>query len=360
MKIVSITCYFDPHYIRSAVLEQALTQLPDVELTTIRNNNRGLGRYAEVLWKLLKLRLSGTKVDAYLLNFRGYELLPFVLLLAGKTPVIFDEFINPVEVLTEHRKQRAGTLIGLLMGGWLYLAKLYYLLLRRCRVILADTEAHKAYAARLSKVPLERYAAIPVGTDESLFKADAVVASNKPAFQVFYYGSMVPLHGVEYLIEAAELLKDIPDITFLIAGKTARYTEKITNANAAGARITCLDWIDFNDVPRYINESSLCIAGPLGGTVQSQYVVTGKTYQFLASGALTLVGQNEATTMFEDRVNALVVPQADAHALAGSIRWAYEHQDQLPAIAARGRTLYDQQFSSAHIQQQLKALLEGL
>jgi glycosyltransferase involved in cell wall biosynthesis len=359
MKIVSITCYFDPHYIRSAVLEQALTGLPGVELLAIRNGSRGLGRYFEVLWKLCKLRLSGTKVDAYLLNFRGYELLPFVLLLAGKTPVIFDEFINPVEVLTEHRKQRAGTFTGLIMGGWLYLAKLYYLLLRRCRIILADTEAHKAYTARLSNVPLERYAAIPVGTDETLFKPGGG-APGKPIFQVFYYGSMVPLHGVEYLIEAAELLKDIPAITFLIAGKTARYADRITHADSNGAHITCLDWIDFNDVPRYINESSLCVAGPLGGTVQSQYVVTGKTYQYFASAAVAVVGRNEATTIFEDKVNALVVQQADAQALADSIRWAYEHQNQLPSIAARGRALYEQQFSSAQIQEQLATILKGL
>ncbi|MEO6513716.1 MAG: glycosyltransferase family 4 protein [Candidatus Saccharimonadales bacterium] len=360
MKIVSVTCYFDPHYIRSRVLEQALTSLPDVELISVCNNTRGLGRYPEVLLKLLRLRFSNPKPDAYLLNFRGYELLPFVLLLAGKTPVIFDEFINPVEVLTEHRQQRAGTLVGAVMGGWLYLAKLYYLLLRRCTVILADTEPHKVYTASLSKLPLERYVAIPVSTDETLFTTSAIASDNKPAFQVFYYGSMVPLHGVAYLIEAAELLKDIPEITFLIAGKTARYADTIAAANAAGAHVTCLDWIDFNDVPRYIQESAVCVAGPFGGTVQAQYVVTGKTYQFLASRAVALVGENQATAMFEDKVNALVVPQANAQALADSIRWAYEHQAELTTMATNGRTLYEDNFSSRVVAQALQTILKKL
>jgi glycosyltransferase involved in cell wall biosynthesis len=359
MKLVSITCYFDPHYIRSTVLEQALHNLPDIEVTSVRNTHRGLLRYYDVLRRLLYLRLSGQQPDVYLLNFRGYEMLPFVLLLAGKTPVIFDEFINPVEVLAEHRKQKSNLLIKLLMGTFNLFAHFYYWLLKHCRVVLIDTEAHKLFTAHESGLPLEKYAALPVGTDEQLFKPTAK-ESNRPPFQVFYYGAMVPLHGVDYLIQAAEMLKDVPEITFLIAGKTARYTDKIAAANKAGARITCLEWINLADIPTYINQSAINVGGPFGGTQQAQYVVTGKTYQYLASQAVALVGQNQTTTMFDDKVNALVVPQADAQALADSIRWAYEHQDKLATIAANGRALYDQQFSSVQIEKQLASILQSL
>ena len=40
------------------------------------------------------------KPDVYLLTFRGYEMLPFyALLIAGSQPVVFDEWINPLEVV---------------------------------------------------------------------------------------------------------------------------------------------------------------------------------------------------------------------------------------------------------------------
>ena len=362
MKVVSITCYFDPHYVRSRVFEHALAQTPGIELVTIRNSRRGLSRFFEVTWMLVKLRFNrhSKQPDIYWLNFRGYELLPLVLLLAGRKPVIFDEMINPVEVLTEHRKQRAGTPIGTLMGLWTAFALLYYWLLKHCSVILADTEAHKHYTASLSHVPLQRYKAVPIGTDETVFKPrEAAIANKKrPAFQVFYYGSMVPLHGAEYLIAAAEQLKDIPEITFLIAGKSSRYESAIAAAVKAGARITRRDWIEFATLPNIMHESAICIGGPLGGTVQSQFVITTKTYQSLACGALTLVGSNEATNeFFRDKANALVVTQADRQALATAILWAYENQSELSAIAAHGHQTYERHFSSQSIQQAMKSIL---
>jgi glycosyltransferase involved in cell wall biosynthesis len=363
MKVVSITCYFDPHYIRSQVLEQALLNLPDVELITIRNMHKGLLRYPEVLGRLLKFKFSRTKPDVYLLNFRGYELLPFVLLLAGRKPVIFDEMINPVEVVTEHRKQRAGTFVGALMNVWSIFALFYYWLLGRCRVILADTEAHKVFTASASHVPLDRYVAIPVSTDETAFKpnTDTKIDSERPAFQVFYYGSMVPLHGVQYLIEAAELLKHIPDISFLIAGRTTLYKSTIAAAQKAGANINCLDWVEFAKLPGIMANSSVCVGGPFGNTVQSRYVITTKTYQSLAGGVATLVGQNEATSeLFHDKDNALVVPQANAQALADEIEWAYKHQPELTAIGANGRKLYEQHFSSQAVQKTFTDILQKL
>lgn len=360
MKIVSITCYFDPNYIRTQVLEHALQTLPDVELIPIHNTARGAKRYPEILWKLLKFKFSRTKPDVYLLNFRGYELLPFVVLLAGRTPIIYDEFINPVEVLAEHRKQKDSTAIRVIMGVFNLFAKFYYWLLRRCNAILMDTEPHKLFTAQESGLSPSKYAAIPVSTNEALFTPNTQSSPEHPKFQVFYYGSMVPLHGVEYVIEAAKLLQDEPEISFLIAGKTAKHKATIDAAIAGGAHITCLDWINFNDLPQYVADSAICVGGPFGSTPQSRFVVTGKTYQFLASESVVLVGENEATKLFKDKQNALVVPQADASAIAESIRWAYHHQDQLPAIAKAGRALYDQHFSNAIVAQNLHEILTKL
>ncbi|HET8709097.1 MAG TPA: glycosyltransferase [Candidatus Saccharimonadales bacterium] len=362
MKVVSITCYFNPDYVRTQVLEQALHSLPEVELIPIHNTKRGAGRYPEILWKLLKFKFSRTKPDVYLLNFRGYELLPLVVLLAGRKPIVYDEFINPVEVLAEHRKQKDSTAVRLAMGVFNVFATFYYWLLRRCNVILMDTEAHAVFTAHESGLPPAKYKAIPVSTNEAVFTPQVQPSAEHPKFQVFYYGSMVPLHGAKYVVEAAKLLQDEPEISFLIVGKskTAAHKAAIDDAVANGARITYKEWIDFNDLPQHFADSAICVGGPFGDTPQSRFVVTGKTYQILASQAVVLVGQNQATRLFQDKQNALVVPQADAKAIAESIRWAYQNQDQLPAIAKTGRALYDQHFSNAIVAQDLHEILTKL
>lgn len=103
----------------------------------------------------------------------------------------------------------------------------------------------------------------------------------------------------------------------------------------------------------------MCLGGPFGDTVQSQYVVTGKTYQFLASSRATVVGLNQETRLFTDRQDALVVAQADSKALVSAIKWAYAHPVQLQTVAENGRKLYERQFSSKQIAGDLRRLMSS-
>src|SRR5882757_5918361 len=105
MRIAVITCYHDPDYVRARTLRAALKTMPDVKVTVIKNTHKGLLRYPEVLWKL-RQTLKKQKVDVCLLTFRGQEILPFVLALAGKRPVWFDELIIPTAYATAEQHQK--------------------------------------------------------------------------------------------------------------------------------------------------------------------------------------------------------------------------------------------------------------
>lgn len=347
-KIVSITCYKD--YVRTHTIEAALRSQPDVEVVTIKNKRSGLLRYPEVLWATLRVRAT-QKPDAYLVNFRGYELLPFVLLIAGRKPVLFDEFINLTEwVVDEHKKIRKNGLAARLLNtvyGWL---------LRRCRVILMDTPAHAAYAAERSAVPLERYVSLPVGADNALFYP----RKSKPSgqFTVLYYGSMLPVHGVNTVLEAAKLLQDTPEISFYFIGGKQGIVDQIVAAASAGLAVRHTQWVPYDELPNLVATAGVNLGGPFGNTPQSQHVVTGKTYQHLAVGAPTIIGKNASTADFTDKKHALVVPQANARALADAIHWAYAHPRQLAAIGAAGRKLYEQKFDEPAIAAQLQLALQ--
>jgi glycosyltransferase involved in cell wall biosynthesis len=178
--------------------------------------------------------------------------------------------------------------------------------------------------------------------------------------RVFFYGYMLPLHGPQFVLEAAELLKDNPDITFLLAGRIGKYEEAIVAAQGRGARIEYRQWVPFDELPELIAGSAVNIAGPFGQTFQAQHVINGKVYQFLASGSVALLGANQNTANFINHVNSLVVPRGDAQAIAREIEWAYNNQDQLPAITRAGRELYDQHYSNKVISGYLKQMLDRL
>ncbi|MCK9540296.1 hypothetical protein, partial [Dokdonella sp.] len=157
MKLCIITCYNQPDYIRARTLRAAAAEIEGVEALVVKNSRTGLLRYPEVFWRLLKTRLKD-RPDAYLLTFRGYEmLLPVRLLSIGK-PLIYDEFINPIEwVSYEHKKiGKYNPLTGLL---WLY----YRLLLACTSLILTDTESHADLSAGMMKVRRDKFLTLPVG-----------------------------------------------------------------------------------------------------------------------------------------------------------------------------------------------------
>lgn len=352
MKLAIITCYKQPDYIRAQTLRAAAAQYPRIELIIVKNRHTGLLRYPEVFWKSLALR-SRQKPDVYLITFRAYEILPWLALISWPKPLIYDEFVNPLEWLNEPQTEWWVRLMpkALLRG-------FYRLLLKRCRIILADTEAHAESSRKLNGKSRASYYALPVSTDETIFKP---AAAHKPAtnFQVFYYGNMRPLHGLPHVLDVAVELKDKP-IEFLIVGGGPATKTAVDQAIQKGAHITYKTWIPFKQLPNYIRQADLCLGGPFGNTAQARQVITGKTYQFLASARPTVVGRGQATELFIDRQNSLLVPLGDTSALTAAIQWAADHPDQLAQIAQAGRQLYDQAFSQAQVACQLATILDKI
>ena len=357
--IAVITCYYQPDYVRARTLRAALQTMPAVEVIIIKNRHRSLLRYPEVIWKLWRLKHT-QEVDAYLLTFRGQEILPLVLWAARKKPVIFDEFIVPLAYATQEKHAFS-------FGSWLRhitarLAQPFYRRwLKRCRWILADTAAHAVLSAEISGISPDTYLVSPVGTDEQLFKPWPPTAYTD-IFQVFYYSSgMQPLHGIPIVLQAAELLKDNPRIRFLLAGGKQPMQRAIKAAQRRGANIEYQRWIPFETLISTIHNSGVCLGGPFGDTPQAHHVITGKTYQFLAAGAPTIIGASDTTNQyFHDKQNGLVVRQADPQALADAIIWASQHPQNLQRIAEKGHLLYSQEFSTTAIARRLRPLIDQL
>lgn len=353
MKIAIITCYKQPDYVRARTLRTAFTAVPDVETVVIRNRHKGWLRFVEVPLKILRARRRD-KPDAWIITFRGYEMLLFMALSLNRKPIIFDELVNFTEWMEEHGRLKAGNWRYRLFRRW------YAHLVKRCRLILADTEAHASHSAELNRLDLSRYRTIPVGTDETVFYPRELQKPTNQPFTVFYYGHMLPLHGLSYVLEAAEMLKDRVGINFRLVGGKPKVKKACQAAAKSGARVTHEDWLPFDELPSAALTADLTLGGPFGDTTQSQFVITGKTYQFLALGAPVLIGQNRVNDLFQDKVNCLSVPQADAKAIAEAIMWAHDHPEELKQIGQAGHRLYQAHFSQAVINGLVKQLIKDL
>ncbi len=351
-KLAVVTCQPDPDYVRARTLRTGLAALSDIEVLVLKNRHRGTLRYIEIAWKLVGIRWKHNP-DTYLLTFRGYEILPWLLLLTRGKKVIFDEFINPIEwAAYEHKLLNPRGFVCRTLG------LLYSFLLQHCDAIITDTESHAKLSAHLSKISIKKYFAIPVGTDESFFfPTSREEPKNPKPFRVFFYGNILPLHGLDIILNAALQLRSHADIEFMLIGGCALHKSQIERAARSGARIAHKQFVPFEELASYIHNASICLAGPFGDTVQARHVITGKTFQFLACGSPTVVGHNLASNVFSDRKNALVVPQGDPNALSDAILWGYTHRDLLREIGKSGQKLYEDLFSTKPISTSISNLL---
>ncbi len=222
--------------------------------------------------------------------------------------------------------------------------------------MLADTDSHAAASAKITGIEQSKIEAVFVGTDESTFRGRTSERIENEQFTVFYYGNMLPLHGLTYVIDAAVKMKH-DAVKFILVGGNAKVAHDVAHATRDGANIEYHAWVEFERLPQLMQQADVCLAGPFGGTFQAQCVITGKTYQYLAMGSPTIIGANEEAHNFTHKKNVLITPQADVDGLVETIHWAMKHQDKLPAIGKAGRKLYDEKFAVPVLARQLEKIL---
>lgn len=350
MKISYLLCYYFPEYVRTKTLLNGLQRIPDVQLYSYINKNTGWFRYIEFLFQLIRIKIT-INPDLYILGFRGYEVFWPVRLITWGKSLIIDHMMSPYDSLVHEKK-------AISQNSFLEKVVFRYErgILNAAEGILTDTPMHQAYFSNLFDVNPDKIFPVHVGTDEEIFHY--IPQKYSEEFIIFFYGSFLPLHGVSYILQAAQLVRDLPIRFHLVGGHKLDLTAFRQQIRDLGlVNVIHSNWLDYELLPEAIANADLCLGGPFGGTGQAQRVITGKTYQFLAMKKPTIIGITEPDLGFVDKVNCLLVPQAAPGALAGAIRWAYDHPAELKNIAVGGRELFERKFSTTQISSELERVV---
>jgi glycosyltransferase involved in cell wall biosynthesis len=352
-RIAYVLAYRAPGYVRTESLLAALRFDSDMDVVVARNTHAGVRRYLET-WKALRCLRAKAAPDIYLLGFRGHEIFWPIRWLSHGKPLIFDAMMSPYAAL---REENDGSLIHRL------LAKLIYpferRMLRRADLVLTDTQLHSQFYAQTFSLPLDHFCAVPVGSIESEDHSETSVTKESDTFSVLFYGSFLPLHGIDTIVEAAAQLANLPIRFDFVGGNKSQARRLHRLCQVVGVtNFTYRRWVAFEHLLQNdILDADLCLGGPFGDTPQARRVVTGKTSQCLALGKATVIGHIDEDYGFVDRSNCLLVAQGNADALAASIRWAFEHRASLPELGARGRDLYLERLSTHTIAARLRPAL---
>lgn len=271
--------------------------------------------YPSLIWRYLRLPAHDLVLVSYPGLFDVLVIRCFAWL--RRVPVAWDVFISAYDTVVDDRRLfSAHHPVARVLWG------LEWLAVRAADGIFMDTEAHARRLERLLRLPDGECGKVWVGAETEKFPASpaAPPLPGKP-LQVLFYGQFIPLHGIEYIVEAAGLLRD-EEIDWILIGKgqeTLRIREML--AKNPLPRLRWLDWIDYPDLITWIQQADICL-GIFGNSEKAANVIPNKVYQIIAAQKPLITRDSPAIRELLQHSPPCVslVPAANAAALAHAVK----------------------------------------
>jgi len=277
-----------------------------------------IASYPAALIKLAGQRAGGALLLAYPAIPDIFAAWPIARLRGHK--IILDAFISLHDtVVTDRAMVGPNSLTARLIWGVEWLA------LHLADIILVDTDQHGDFFAKQFGIARDRFQTILVGAEPEFWnvrtskRAKPPIASRLPT--VLFYGQLIPLHGLDAIIDAIRLTEREP-IHWLLIGsgqeepKLQRFLDPYLND-----KVTWLPWIDYTELPAAIADASIAL-GIFGTSDKAGRVIPNKAFQILAAGRPLITRSSPAMARLAKRYpNSIkTVPPGDGRALAEAIR----------------------------------------
>jgi glycosyltransferase involved in cell wall biosynthesis len=267
--------------------------------------------------KLMQQRLPA--FDALLVGYPGHFDLPAARRAARGRPIVFNPLVSLADTFIEDRARFPPGSIAARLLEWVDRRAL-----RAADVVVADTRENAARLAELAGIARARVEVCLVGAEERIFHPPW-----QPGDEYLFVGKLIPLHGLETILEAARLA---PEVALTVVG--SGQLEHLLFHRPPNVR-----WIPWIDYERLGDAYRLarCALGIFGTSAKAARVIPNKVFQSLACGTPVITADTPAAReLLADGESALLVPPGDAPALANTLRRTASDRGLLERIAAGG------------------------
>ncbi len=303
-------------YIRIQQEIKLLENHADKVTTIVSRDKKYLSRIHFVYKKLLLTSVK--EYDVIYVSFMAQMIVPFWKWKFQEKTLIVDFFISIYDTLVDDRKK---------VVDHSFVAKILHIVdewaVKPAKYVISDTQVHGKYFRDEFKIPSERLRTLYLEADTSYYHPMKVERPEKwkDKFLVLYFGSILPVQGVEVILEAIDLLKEEKDIHFIMIGPIDKKYKKIQSDT-----VTYIDWLKQDDLAKYISYADLCLAGHFSGTVgKANRTIAGKTYIYQAMGKPIVLGDSEANReLFAENDKNIFVKRGDANVLSETVYQRYQ------------------------------------
>ena len=340
-------CFFgryDNKYSRNRILINGLKQ-NGVEIIECRTELTGIKKYFDLIKKHRKIK---NDYDILFVAFPGWHSMVLAKFLTRK-PVIFDVFVSMYDSTVWDRKN---TKRYSLKAGYFWL--LDWLSCKLADKVLLDTNEYIKYFVKEFGLPKEKFIRVFVGSFAETFNFPKI-ENDKNKFKIIFYGFLIPLQGLKYILESAKKLEEYKDIQFDIVGTKIKNCYK----NQKFSNINFIENLSYKNLCEKINESDICL-GIFGDTEKTKRVIPNKVFDCVALRKPVITADTPAIRELFTENDLKLIPTADSDALVEAILNLKNNPKLVEKIAKNGYDRFIQNANIGILGGQLKKIAEKL
>lgn len=317
----------------------------------VEANYLPLRGYPKLFFKSLN-----SEFDAIIVGYSyGRSIENFLARISSRKPIFFDAFISQYDTFVLDRKVVNTNSIR---AKFLYYRELFHLKCADC--VILDTNAHITYFKELYPLKDIQYGRVFLGADDSIaFPKKNCKSSDK--FVIFFWGTYIPLQGIEFILKAAKILEKDKEIIFFLVGKGQTF-DFICNL----AKDLCVSNVKFiprnfiREIPTLIdliNQADVCL-GIFGITNKAGNVIPNKVYESLAMAKPIITGDSPAIReLLTNKINCVLCERGNGKSLADAILLLKNDANLRKKIASNGYLLFKEKLTPQKIGNSLSQIL---
>lgn len=293
------------------------------------------GRLIKVYSRLILKAIKCTRFDVMVVGYPG-QLDVFVARLIcwlRRKPLAWDIFMS-VYLISIERGLEKNSKLAVSLLRWIEKAAC-------CLpdVLIMDTPDYRDWFQKIHSVPANKIKLVPTGADNSIF-FPGERRRRSDRFQVTYYGSFIPNHGTQKIVEAARILMDENQIHLELIGDGPEKALAVQMAEQYNLQnITFTGWLSKPELVSRLQETDVCL-GAFGNTPQSLMTVQNKIYEGLAVARPVLTGDSPAIQRAFEHLKHLYLCERTPEAIAKAILDLYHDPDLCDVLSREGYEAY--------------------
>lgn len=257
--------------------------------------------------------------DLIFAGFAPQLVIPFLGYKFKNKFIVADFFISVYDTLIHDRKWfRDNTVIAKLCH------RLDSITLAKADYVITDTKAHARYFAEEFCKGADIFETIYLKADETIYYPRVQMKREdlKDKCVVLYFGSILPLQGVDVVLQTITLFQGREDVVFEIVGPIGKKYCKPVQDN-----VRYIEWLPQKELAEHIANADVCLAGHFAADIdKANRTIPGKAYIYEMMHRPMILGDSEANhELFTEDENHYFTRMGDSRQLYETIQRVIEN-----------------------------------